>query len=57
MALAASRNRFDAFKKLYLKVNNPAASNRASSLQRSRAAGYVTLAAFANMLKPTSGWL
>ena len=32
---------------LLLEVNNPAASNGASSLQRCRAAGYVTLAAFA----------
>jgi hypothetical protein len=35
---------------IHFQVNNPAASNGASSLQRYRAAGYVTLAAFSKCL-------
>ncbi len=39
------------------KINNPTASNGASSLQRCRAAGYVTLAAFAKCSCKHSTWL
>ena len=40
-----------------MKVNNPAANNGASSLQRCRAAGYVTLAAFAKCPCKHGTWL